>query len=102
MDSVNNQLKAAMASTQPVLIEFFASWCPHCKKMMPIMEVLRHKMAGKATIIQIDVDKHPDLEKEFGVESYPTFFVYKDGTEFWHDSGEKPLSELEDMLNRVM
>lgn len=102
MDNLDAQLKAAMASTQPVLIEFYASWCPHCKKMMPIMEVLRHKMAGKATIIQIDVDKRPDLEKEFGVKGYPTFFVYKDGAEFWHDSGEKPLSELEDMLNRVM
>ncbi len=102
MDSMKSQLEAALAGSKPVLIEFFASWCPHCKRMMPIMDELREKMGDRAAIIQIDVDKYPDLEKVYGVKGYPTFFVYKDGTQFWHDSGEKPLSELEDMINRVM
>lgn len=102
MDSIKSQLEAAKVSSKPVLIEFFATWCPHCKRMMPIMDELRRKMGDKAEIIQIDADKYPALEKEYGVKGYPTFFVYKDGTQFWHDSGEKPLSELEDMINRVM
>lgn len=102
MDTIKSQLEAALAGSKPVLIEFYASWCPHCKRMMPIMDELREKMGDRAAIIQIDVDKYPDLEKVYGVKGYPTFFVYKDGTQFWHDSGEKPLSELEDMINRVM
>ncbi|MDE7377013.1 MAG: thioredoxin family protein [Muribaculaceae bacterium] len=99
---MKSQLEAALAGSKPVLIEFFASWCPHCKRMMPIMDELREKMGDRAAIIQIDVDKYPDLEKVYGVKGYPTFFVYKDGTQFWHDSGEKPLSELEYFINRVM
>lgn len=98
---LREELKKALAESKPTLIEFYASWCPHCHNMMPIMNELRKEEGTKANIIQIDVDKYPDLTEEYGVKSYPAWFVYKDGQEFWHDNGEKPLSELKDMLGRV-
>lgn len=99
---MKKQIAQALQDAKPTLLEFYASWCPHCQRMMPIMDQLREKMGQKANIIQIDVDKYPEITKEYGVQSYPAWFVYKDGQMFWHDNGEKPLSELEDMLNRVI
>lgn len=99
---ITQKLKADLAESKPTLIEFYATWCPHCQREMPIIDELRNVMGDKANIIQIDVDKEQKLTEEWGVEHYPAFFVYKDGTEFWHDEGEKPLSELKDMLDRVI
>lgn len=96
------QLQTYLGEAKPLLIEFYASWCPRCKKMMPIMDELRQKLGDKANILQIDVDENPDLAKEYKVESYPQWFIFKDGQQFWHDGGEKPLSELLDMVRRVI
>lgn len=102
MPKLKAELKEALTQAKPTLIEFFASWCSHCQAMMPIMDQLRAEIGDKANIIQIDIDKYPDLATEYKVRTYPSWFVYKDGQEFWHDAGEKPLSELKDMLDRVI
>lgn len=102
MENIQTQLNTALSDSKPTLIEFYASWCPHCQRMMPIVEELRKVIGDRANIIQIDGDKNPELMDKYGVKSYPTWFIYKDGQEFWHDAGEKPLSELEDMLKRVI
>ena len=54
-----------------VLIEFYASWCPHCQRMMPVVAQVKELLAEAA-----------------GAESIPTFIVYKDGKEVWRHSGE--------------
>lgn len=56
------KLQAAISGeARPVLVEFYADWCPHCQRMMPIVDQLRQEVGGKADIIQIDGDKNPDL-----------------------------------------
>lgn len=81
-----------------VLVEFFASWCPHCQRMMPVVADVKKKMAGKAEVFQFDVDKYEALTDENNVESYPTFIIYKDGREVWRNAGEMPEAELLDAL----
>ena len=81
-----------------VLVEFYATWCGHCQRMMPIVEQVKKELTGKAEVIQIDVDKEPDTADEQKVEVYPTFILYKDGREVWRDSGEMPAQAL---LNTV-
>ena len=75
--------------TTPVtLVEFYATWCPHCQRMMHVVAEIKEKLAGKVDVYQFDVDKNPELTDKEGVESYPTFIVYKDGKEVWRESGE--------------
>ncbi len=75
-------------SGKTVLIEFFASWCPHCQRMMPIVQQIRELLEGKVGVYQFDIDEYKELAEENRVESIPTFIVYKDGKEMWRQSGE--------------
>ena len=71
-----------------VLVEFFASWCPHCQRMMPVVDDLRALFDGRANVYQFDIDENQELAGELGVESIPTFIVYRGGEEMWRGSGE--------------
>ncbi len=75
-------------SGKTVLIEFFASWCPHCQRMMPIVQQIRELLDGKVGVYQFDIDEYKELAEENKVESIPTFIVYRDGKEMWRQSGE--------------
>lgn len=83
-----------VSSAPKVLVEFFASWCPHCQRMMPIVADVKRKEEGKVAVYQYDVDKYPTLTDENQVESYPTFIFYKNGKEVWRSAGEMPESKL--------
>ncbi len=93
-------IESAISSSKPTLLEFYATWCPHCQRMMPVIAELKDEMDGRANIIQIEGDDNPGMMDRFGVKGYPTFILYKDGEEVWRDSGEKPYSELADMIHR--
>lgn len=82
------------------LVEVYASWCPHCHRMAPIVENLKEIYAGQARIVQYDGDANPEIDDYFGVTSYPTWILYKDGREVYRGSGEMEPSELEELLDR--
>lgn len=66
--------------TEPVVIDFYATWCGPCKMMAPVMETLAAEYEGKVRIYKVDVDKEQRLAALFGVRSIPTFlFIPKDG-----------------------
>ena len=71
-----------------VLVEFFATWCPHCQKMMPVVQQIRELLDGKVPVVQLDIDKNNSEADEAGVKSIPTFIIYKDGQEAWRHTGE--------------
>lgn len=80
--------KGIINSSQVVLVEFFASWCPHCQKMMPIISQIKELLADKVNIYQFDVDEYSDLASDNGADSVPTFIIYRNGEEQWRESGE--------------
>lgn len=71
-----------------VLIEFFATWCPHCRRMMPIVEEVKELLDGRAAVYQLDIDQNQEIADDIDVKSVPTFIVYKNGVEQWRNSGE--------------
>lgn len=100
--SLHTDLDKVLQESKPTLMEFYADWCPHCQKMMPIVEELRVIEGDKINIVQIEGDQNPDLMEKYHVRSYPTWIIMKDGQEVWRDGGEKPLSELRDMVERFI
>lgn len=78
----------SIKSTPTVLVEFYASWCPHCQRMMPIVEQIKELLDGKVDVYQFDIDENRELANQEKVESIPTFIVYKNGQEVWRNSGE--------------
>lgn len=80
--------KETINSSGLVLVEFYATWCSHCKHMMPIIEEVKKKIAGMAEIFQYDIDENEKIADDENVQTIPTFILYKEGKEVWRHSGE--------------
>lgn len=78
----------AIKQTPVVLVEFFASWCPHCRKMLPVVDQVKELLDGSAAVIQLDIDENKELAQQEEVEGIPTFIIYSNGEEQWRHSGE--------------
>ena len=55
-----------------VLVDFWASWCPPCKVLAPVLEELAVELAGRATVAKVDIDVNGDVMHRFGIRSIPT------------------------------
>lgn len=86
-----------------VMVEFYATWCPHCQRMMPVVAQIRELLGDSAEIYQIDIDRSEEVAEEVGVESTPTFIIYRDGQMVWRNAGEMDgnvlLQKLESYMN---
>jgi thioredoxin 1 len=80
--------KELINSNPVVVVEFYASWCPHCQKMMPVVDQIKQLLGDRAAVHQFDIDENQSLADATGVESIPTFIIYKNGVEVWKQSGE--------------
>lgn len=77
-----------IVSTPVTLVEFFASWCPHCQAMMPVVDDVKALLDGRVDVYQFDIDENRQLADAVGVEGIPTFIVYRNGQPVWTQSGE--------------
>ncbi len=77
-------------SAPVVLVEFYATWCPHCQKMMPIVDDIKTLLADNLKVLQFDIDKNEELADSQQVRSLPTFLLYSDGKEVMRETGEMP------------
>lgn len=78
----------AIKSTPVVLVEFYATWCPHCMRMMPVIEQVKELLEGKADVYQLDIELNKELADIEQITSTPTFIIYRDGKPVWRESGE--------------
>jgi thioredoxin 1 len=92
------KFKEIISGDTPVLVEFFATWCPHCQRMMPVIDEVRKSMGDRARVVQFDIDKNGPLASKFGVDSVPTMMIFRGGEMVWRDSGEMSAEELEEEL----
>ena len=58
----------------PVIVNFYASWCPPCRAMAPVLEELATEYKGRIIIYKVDTEKSRDLASVFGIRSLPTTF----------------------------
>ncbi|MBR5225193.1 MAG: thioredoxin-disulfide reductase [Clostridia bacterium] len=74
-----NQLKEMIESGKSVLVDFWAPWCPHCRKINPAYEQIAKEHEGRVEVVKVDMDEDDRLWDEFGVELIPTLRLYVDG-----------------------
>ncbi len=87
-----------ITSEPVVLVEFLATWCPHCKNRMRIVEQIKELLEGTVSVYQLDIDQNDEASDEAGVNSVPTFILYKNGKEVWRQSGEM---EAQVLLSKI-
>ena len=68
-------------SKVPVLLDLWATWCPPCRMLAPIIEDLASELAGKVVIGKLDVDKNQATAGRFQVQSIPTMLIFTGGRE---------------------
>ena len=96
--SADWQAKVLDAS-EPVLVDFFATWCGPCKMMAPVLDEIAAEKAGQISVYKIDVDENPDIAQKYGVMSIPTFIAFKGGQEVAKTLGAQPKTQLLGMLD---
>lgn len=96
------QLQQLINGDKPLLIDFYATWCGPCKMLHPVLEEVKQQLGDTATIIKIDVDEHPDIAAQFGVNSIPNLFLYKKGELIWHELGFRPKEQLLEVIGKAI
>lgn len=66
-------------SSQPVLVDFYASWCQPCKILSPIVDALADEFAGKARVGKVDTDAARSVSVKHGITALPTLLLFKNG-----------------------
>ena len=71
--------EVVLGAQEPVLVDFFATWCGPCNMLAPTIEEVADEMQGKAHVFKVDIDECRDIAMRYHVSSVPTLMLFKNG-----------------------
>src|ERR1700727_3516471 len=90
------------ASTrQPVLVDFWAPWCGPCKQLAPALEKAVADSGGKVTLVKMNIDEHPQIPGQLGIQSIPAVIAFVNGQPADGFMGALPESQVIAFLERL-
>ena len=92
-----NWKKEVLQASEPVLVDFWASWCPPCRAMNPVIEAL----AREFKVCKVNVDTNQELATHYGISSIPALLIFKDGKIAARHVGVTPEATLRAEMQRL-
>ena len=86
--------REALSAEGPVLVDFWAGWCPPCRRLAPTLDALADEYEGRLAVLKVDVDQCPDLAARYGIRSIPALLLFRDGRVADRRLGALPLDDL--------
>src|SRR4030081_3361958 len=86
---------------QPVLIDFWAPWCGPCRQLTPILEKAVHAAKGKVKLIKMNIDDHPAIPGQMGIQSIPAVIAFVNGQPADGFMGAVPESQVTAFINKL-
>ena len=86
---------------QPVLVDFWAEWCGPCKQLTPVLEKAVKAAKGKVKLVKMDIDKHPAIPGQMGIQSIPAVIAFVNGQPADGFMGALPESQVVAFLERL-
>jgi len=94
--------KEVLQSEVPVLVDFWAPWCPPCRAIGPTLDVIAAEYEGKAKVVKIDVDDEPEIASRYGVSSIPALHLFKGGQQVGQLLGAHPKSTISGLIEKAL
>lgn len=91
--------RKVLDSGEPMLVDFFATWCGPCKMLAPVIEELAADYEGKLHVLKVDTDENQNLAMNYGIMSIPTVILFQGGNEVDRAVGLLPKENFVQMIN---
>ena len=86
----------------PVLVDFWAPWCGPCRQLTPLLEKAVRAAKGAVKLVKLNIDEHPEIPGQMGVQSIPAVFAFQDGRPVDGFMGALPESRIKSFIARLI
>ena len=93
-DGTFQDLVVSSSFSKPVLVDFWAQWCPPCHMLSPVLDEIAAELSDTLTVAKIDVDENQVTAQRYGILAMPTLSVFRNGEVISQVVGARPKRRL--------